>query len=154
MKKQDTEESTTQAAENAPPAAAAAGTESPAAAKDSLESNSPKESEPQTPQMDTPPQGEEGAGGGKLWIHVNPSCTRLYSRLKPSYHQSLWLKFIILFPSCACVCIPSNQDVGVELFSLYHWLTYMQPEGCMYLFIPCERRRQEDTFFSVVRYSL
>lgn len=66
MKKQDTEESTTQAAENAPPAAAAAGTESPAAAKDSLESNSPKESEPQTPQMDTPPQGEEGAGGGKL----------------------------------------------------------------------------------------
>lgn len=67
MKKQDTEESTTQAAENAPPtAAAAAGTESPAAAKDSLESNSPKESEPQTPQTDTPPQGEEGAGGGKL----------------------------------------------------------------------------------------
>lgn len=64
MKKQDTEESTTQAAENAPPAAAAAGTESPAAAKDSLESNSPKESEPQTPQTDTPPQGEEG--GGKL----------------------------------------------------------------------------------------
>lgn len=66
MKKQDTEESTTQAAENAPLAAAAAGTESPAAAKDSLESNSPKESEPQTPQTDTPPQGEEGAGGGKL----------------------------------------------------------------------------------------
>lgn len=63
MKKQDTEESTTQAAENAPPTAAAAGTESPAAAKDSLESNSPKESEPQTPQTDTPPQGEEGAGG-------------------------------------------------------------------------------------------
>lgn len=67
MKKQDTEESTTRAAENAPPAAAAAaGTQSPAAAKDSLESNSPKESEPQTPQTDTPPQGEEGAGGGKL----------------------------------------------------------------------------------------
>lgn len=65
MKKQDTEESTTQAAENAPPTAAA-GTESPAAARDSLESNSPKESEPQTPQTDTPPQGEEGAGGGKL----------------------------------------------------------------------------------------
>lgn len=64
MKKQDTEESTTQAAENAPPAAE--GTESPAAAKDRLESNSPKESEPQTPQTDTPPQGEEGAGGGKL----------------------------------------------------------------------------------------
>lgn len=61
MKKQDTEESTTQAGEDAAPTAA--GTESPAAAKDSLDSNSPKESEPQTPQTDTPPQAQEGAGG-------------------------------------------------------------------------------------------
>ncbi|XP_042362518.1 alpha-taxilin [Plectropomus leopardus] len=58
MIKQDTEESATQGSEDAPPTAG--GTESPAAAKDSLDSNSPKESEPQTPQTDTPPQGDEG----------------------------------------------------------------------------------------------
>ncbi|XP_073319449.1 alpha-taxilin [Pagrus major] len=57
MKKQDTEESPTQVSEDAPPTAG--GTESPAAAKDSLDSNSPKESEPQTPQTDTPPQSDE-----------------------------------------------------------------------------------------------
>uniref|UniRef100_A0A671TEY3 Taxilin alpha n=1 Tax=Sparus aurata TaxID=8175 RepID=A0A671TEY3_SPAAU len=57
MKKQDTEESPTQGSEDAPPTAE--GTESPAAAKDSLDSNSPKESEPQTPQTDTPPQSDE-----------------------------------------------------------------------------------------------
>ncbi|KAG7244413.1 hypothetical protein INR49_031864, partial [Caranx melampygus] len=45
--------------EDSPPAAG--GTESPAVAKDSSDSNSPKESEPQTPQTDTPPQGEEAA---------------------------------------------------------------------------------------------
>ncbi|TKS88652.1 Alpha-taxilin [Collichthys lucidus] len=57
MKKQDTEESVTQAIEDTPPAAGEM--ESPAAAKDSLDSNSPKESEPQTPQTDTPPQSDE-----------------------------------------------------------------------------------------------
>ncbi|XP_071356546.1 alpha-taxilin [Trachinotus anak] len=59
MKKQDTDESATQVSEDSPPTAG--GTESPAAAKDSSDSNSPKESEPQTPQTDTPPQGEEAA---------------------------------------------------------------------------------------------
>ncbi|KAG8005052.1 hypothetical protein GBF38_010936 [Nibea albiflora] len=57
MKKQDTEESVTQAIEDTPPTAGEM--ESPAAAKDSLDSNSPKESEPQTPQTDTPPQSDE-----------------------------------------------------------------------------------------------
>lgn len=57
MKKQDTEESPNQASEDAPPAAE--GMESPAAARDSLDSSSPKESEPQTPQTDTPPQSDE-----------------------------------------------------------------------------------------------
>nr|XP_020473761.1 alpha-taxilin isoform X2 [Monopterus albus]XP_020473762.1 alpha-taxilin isoform X2 [Monopterus albus]XP_020473763.1 alpha-taxilin isoform X2 [Monopterus albus]XP_020473764.1 alpha-taxilin isoform X2 [Monopterus albus]XP_020473765.1 alpha-taxilin isoform X2 [Monopterus albus]XP_020473766.1 alpha-taxilin isoform X2 [Monopterus albus] len=57
MKKQDTEESATRCSEDAPPAAG--GTESPAAAKDSSDSNSPKESEPQTPQTNTPPQNDE-----------------------------------------------------------------------------------------------
>ncbi|XP_030003943.1 alpha-taxilin [Sphaeramia orbicularis] len=59
MKKQDTEESVTPGGEDAPPAAG--GTESPAAAKDSLDSNSPKESETHTPQTQTPPQAEEAA---------------------------------------------------------------------------------------------
>ncbi|KAG7245214.1 hypothetical protein INR49_023780 [Caranx melampygus] len=59
MKKQDTDESATQGSEDSPPAAG--GTESPAVAKDSSDSNSPKESEPQTPQTNTPPQGEEAA---------------------------------------------------------------------------------------------
>ncbi|XP_056255981.1 alpha-taxilin [Seriola aureovittata] len=57
MKKQDTDESATQGSEDSP--LTAEGTESPPAAKDSSDSNSPKESEPQTPQTDTPPQGEE-----------------------------------------------------------------------------------------------
>uniref|UniRef100_A0A3Q1FWY8 Taxilin alpha n=1 Tax=Acanthochromis polyacanthus TaxID=80966 RepID=A0A3Q1FWY8_9TELE len=62
MIKQDTEESATQGSEDAPPTAG--GMASPAAAKDSLDSNSPKESEPQTPQTDTPPQDQEGGGEG------------------------------------------------------------------------------------------
>ena len=66
MKKQDTEESPTQGSEDAPPISE--GTESPAAAKDSLDSNSPKESEPQTPQTDTPPQSDEAGSEGKFWI--------------------------------------------------------------------------------------
>lgn len=66
MKKQDTEESPTQGSEDAPPTAE--GTESPAAAKDSLDSNSPKESEPQTPQTDTPPQSDEAGSDGKVEI--------------------------------------------------------------------------------------
>ncbi|XP_042290792.1 alpha-taxilin [Thunnus maccoyii] len=57
MKKQDTEESASQGSEDAPPTAE--GVESPAAAKDSVDSSSPKESEPQTPQTDTPPQSDE-----------------------------------------------------------------------------------------------
>ncbi|XP_018556867.1 alpha-taxilin [Lates calcarifer] len=57
MKKQDTEESATQGGEeDSPPTAG--GMELPAAAKDSVDSTSPKESEPQTPQTDTPPQEE------------------------------------------------------------------------------------------------
>ncbi|XP_071382618.1 alpha-taxilin [Centroberyx affinis] len=56
MKKQDTEESTTQGSEDTPPTTGE--TELPAAAKDGPDSNSPKESEPQTPQTNTPPQGD------------------------------------------------------------------------------------------------
>ncbi|XP_028453908.1 alpha-taxilin isoform X2 [Perca flavescens] len=56
MKKQDTDESATLGGEYAPPNVTAGGMESPAAVKDSLDSNSPKVSEPQTPQTDTPPQ--------------------------------------------------------------------------------------------------
>lgn len=67
MKKQDTEESVTQAIEDTPPAAGEM--ESPAAAKDSLDSNSPKESEPQTPQTDTPPQSDEAGSDGNVFIH-------------------------------------------------------------------------------------
>ncbi|XP_034456169.1 alpha-taxilin [Hippoglossus hippoglossus] len=59
MKKQDSDEAAVQGVEDSPPTAG--GTESPVAAKDSSDSNSPKESEPQTPQTDTPPQGEEAA---------------------------------------------------------------------------------------------
>lgn len=66
MKKQDTEESATQCSEDAPPAAG--GMESSAAAKDSLDSNSPKESEAQTPQTDTPPQSDEAGSEGKILI--------------------------------------------------------------------------------------
>lgn len=65
MKKQDREESTTQGSEDAPPTAA--GMESPAAAKDSSDSNSLKESEPQTPQSDTPPQDTEAGSEGKVF---------------------------------------------------------------------------------------
>ncbi|KAF7650656.1 hypothetical protein LDENG_00122630 [Lucifuga dentata] len=57
MKKQDTEESPTQSSEDVQPAAG--GMELPEAPKDSVESNSPKESEPQTPQTDMPAQGDE-----------------------------------------------------------------------------------------------
>lgn len=64
MKKEDTEEFTTQGNEDAPPTAG--GMESSAAAKDSLDSNSPKESEPQTPQTDTPPQCDEAGSEGKV----------------------------------------------------------------------------------------
>ncbi|XP_028256025.1 alpha-taxilin isoform X2 [Parambassis ranga] len=63
MKKQDTEESATQGSEDAPPTPG--GMESPAAAKGSLDSNSPKESEPETPQNDTPPQVHEGGSGAE-----------------------------------------------------------------------------------------
>lgn len=66
MKKQDTEECANQASDDAPPAAG--GMESPAAAKDSLDSNSPKESEPQTPQTDTPPQSNKAGSDGKVLI--------------------------------------------------------------------------------------
>ncbi len=66
MKKQDAEESAMQGSEDAPPTAG--GMESPAAAKDSLDSNSPKESEPETPQTDSPPQGDEAASEGKVFI--------------------------------------------------------------------------------------
>lgn len=65
MKKQDTEESATQSSEDSPPAAG--GTDSSAPAKDSLDSPdsySPKESEPQTPQTDTPPQSDEAGSEG------------------------------------------------------------------------------------------
>lgn len=64
MKKQDTEESAAQGREDAPPAAG--GMESSAAAKDCLDSNSPKESEPQTPQTDTPPQCDEAESEGTI----------------------------------------------------------------------------------------
>lgn len=69
MKNQDTEESATQGSEDAPPTPG--GMESPAAAKDSLDSNNPKESEPETPQTDTPPQDQEGGSGGN-WTLVKP----------------------------------------------------------------------------------
>lgn len=65
MKKQDTEESATQGSEDSPPAPV--GTDSTAPAKDSLDSPdsySPKESEPQTPQTDTPPQSDEAGSEG------------------------------------------------------------------------------------------
>ncbi|KAF3707709.1 Alpha-taxilin [Channa argus] len=57
MKKQDREESATHGSEDA--STTEGEIQSPAAAKESSDSNSPKESEPQTPQTDTPPQGDE-----------------------------------------------------------------------------------------------
>lgn len=66
MKKQDTEDSATQSSEDAPPAAG--GMESSAAAKDSLDSNSPKESELQTPLTDTPPRTDEAESEGKIIV--------------------------------------------------------------------------------------
>lgn len=72
MKKQDTDSEdpqpeVTQSSEEAPSAEGA--TETCAAAKDSVESGSPKESEPATPQTDTPPHSDtppqsDEAGGG------------------------------------------------------------------------------------------
>ncbi len=75
MKKQDAEESAMQGSEDAPPTAG--GMESPAAAKDSLDSNSPKESEPETPQTDSPPQGDEAASEGKVFIIYKVHCVPL-----------------------------------------------------------------------------
>lgn len=68
MKKQDTEDSATKSSEDAPPAAE--GMEPSAAAKDSLDSNreSPKESELQTPQTDTPPRTDEAESQGKIRV--------------------------------------------------------------------------------------
>lgn len=60
MKKQDTEESVTQG----PPSAE--GIDSPAVVKDGSDSNSSKESEPHTPQTETPPQSDEGGTEGKI----------------------------------------------------------------------------------------
>lgn len=72
MKKQDTEESATQGGEeDSPPTAG--GMELPAAAKDSVDSTSPKESEPQTPQTDTPPQ-EEAPSEGKVVALFKVNC--------------------------------------------------------------------------------
>lgn len=70
MIKQDTEECATQACEDAPPTSG--GMESPAAAKDSLDSNSHKESEPQTPQTDTPPQSQKA--GSDVAESVRSQC--------------------------------------------------------------------------------
>ncbi|XP_035490655.1 alpha-taxilin [Scophthalmus maximus] len=61
MKKQDSDESGAQGGDECQPAVG--GTESPAAARDGSDGASPKESEPQTPHTDTPPQGEEAASG-------------------------------------------------------------------------------------------
>ncbi|KAM3595725.1 uncharacterized protein V6R79_001731 [Siganus canaliculatus] len=73
MKKQDTEESATQGSEDAAPTPpTAGGTESPTAAKDSVDSTSPKESEPQTPQTDTPPQSDEA--GSEVAEAVKSQC--------------------------------------------------------------------------------
>lgn len=60
MEKQDTEESDTQG----PPSAG--GIDSPAAVKHGSDSNSSKESEPHTPQTETPPQSDEGGAEGKI----------------------------------------------------------------------------------------
>lgn len=67
MKRQDTDAEdpqpeVSQSSQDAPSAEGA--TETCAAAKDSVESGSPKESEPATPQSDTPPQSDEAGGGG------------------------------------------------------------------------------------------
>lgn len=67
MKRQDTDcddpqPEVTKSSQEAPSAAGA--TETCAAAKDSVESGSPKESEPATPQSDTPPQSDEAGGEG------------------------------------------------------------------------------------------
>lgn len=82
MKKQDTEESSIQGSEDAPPTAG--GMESPAADKDSSDSNSRKESESQTPQTDTPPQGVEAGSEGILWnildVLQHQSCCLYYIR--------------------------------------------------------------------------
>lgn len=66
MKKQDTEEVATEAAEDSPPAAGEM--ESPPPAKDNSDTNSSKESEPQTPQTNTPPQGEEAESQGQFFL--------------------------------------------------------------------------------------
>lgn len=89
MKKQDTEESATQGGEDAPPTAG--GTESPAAAKDSLDSNSPKESEPQTPQTDTPPQSDEAGSEGKVQSTMTDITVWYYYILK-NVHQIAFIK--------------------------------------------------------------
>lgn len=76
MKRQDTDSEdpqpeVTQSSQEAPSAEGA--TETCAAAKDSVESGSPKESEPATPQSDTPPQSDEAGGEGAAFIifHIN-----------------------------------------------------------------------------------
>lgn len=94
MKKQDTDSEdpqpeVTQGSEEAPSAEGA--TETCAAAKDSVESGSPKESEPATPRTDTPPQSDtplqsdEAGGGGTfapIRTQLHPECLRLAQVLK------------------------------------------------------------------------
>ncbi|XP_041867503.1 alpha-taxilin [Melanotaenia boesemani] len=60
MKKEDAEEPTTPGGEDAPPTVGETETPAPAAAKDSPDTNSLKESESQSPQTDTSPQCHEG----------------------------------------------------------------------------------------------
>lgn len=71
MKRQDTdsEDPQPEVSQEVPPAKGTADT--CAAAKDSLESRSPKESEPATPQSDTPPQSDEAAGESATFVLHN-----------------------------------------------------------------------------------
>lgn len=66
---EDTQPEVTQSGQEAPSFEGA--TDTCAAAKDSVESGSPKESEPATPQSDTPPQSDEAGGEGAASVAHN-----------------------------------------------------------------------------------
>ncbi|XP_033492117.1 alpha-taxilin [Epinephelus lanceolatus] len=122
MIKQDTEESATQGGEDAPPTAG--GMESPAAAKDSLDSNSPEESEPQTPQTDTTPQGDEAGSEvaeGALPCDMAEELSRQLEDILSTYCRESM--------SDDASTVPNGQSHSPELNGLTNEREDDKPEG-------------------------
>lgn len=69
MKKQDTEESVTQCSDGAPPSVGEM--EGTTAAKDVIDTGSPKDTEPETSHTDAPQQGDGAESKGKAGFRLN-----------------------------------------------------------------------------------